>query len=102
MKKRSKFMVIAFAIVSVGLGTYVSFGFKAGKTLDVLLNEIESFARYELPEVVIECGSSEKKGRCWMQTGCEPAYTPFGFFRVTECDRFTGYQSDSCYEDLPC
>lgn len=102
MKKHRKLMVTVLVVASVGLGIYASSSLETNKILDVLLGELESLGRYELPEFVIECGSSEKKGACWTQSGCEPVYTPLGFFRVTECETFTGSMSDSCYEDLPC
>lgn len=100
-----KNMKIKMAIVAV-VAAVAGYGIYQNQIKEVLsdltLANVEALARYELPDVVIECGSYENKGRCWRQTGCEPVYTPFGFFRETSCDEATGNPSDVCYEGLPC
>lgn len=102
MKKHLWEIVCVVAVVAVAAyGVYVTQ--QKGMTLsDLTLADVEVLARYELPEVVIECDDGEPGGgQCW--TGdCEPVYTSFGFFKEWDCYDFTGYMSDYCVDKVPC
>lgn len=65
-----------------------------------LLN-IEALALIEeLPEVEIICGQEE--GKCWDGDCTGYSATPFGVYRSWDCHTFTGSQSDTCFNDMPC
>lgn len=88
-------------VIAVIMGTGVYFSQKPKTFIDFVLNEVEALARYELPEVVIECGSSDTEGKCW--TGdCVPIYTPFGMYKGWDCWEATGDPNDVCLDDVPC
>ncbi|MGP1536176.1 NVEALA domain-containing protein [Bacteroides heparinolyticus] len=61
MKKKT----FAILIVAVFLGYNVYQSQKGGMMSDLMLANVEALARYELPEVVVECDVSP--GRCWMK-----------------------------------
>lgn len=100
--KRTIKLVFAVAIIGIaGLGVYASVSFEGKKMLCCALDNLESIARGEIPEVEIVCGSSDHKGRCW-DGDCEPFYTPFGFAKAWDCYIATGNTNDVCAQDAPC
>lgn len=101
MKNKVKLTLIASTICIAISGICISSSIKGEKMLNLTLNNIESLARYELPEVEITCGSLESTGRCWAGD-CEPFYTPFGFAKAWDCYRATGNLNDVCVQDAPC
>ncbi|WP_276881399.1 NVEALA domain-containing protein [Bacteroides heparinolyticus] len=92
------FAILIVAVVAVVAGYNVYQSQKGEMMSDLMLANVEALARYELPEVVVECGSSE--GQCWADDGYEYEWTPFGGFRVTRC-KFVGYTWVSCIPGLP-
>jgi len=101
MKNVFKLLVVSVAVCIAALGFYISVNFEGKDWALCVLNDVESLARAELPEVVIECGKVESTGRCWKGT-CEPFYTPFGFAKAWECDEPTGNPNDVCVTGAPC
>lgn len=101
MRKIVRFFVLTTFAIATTLGIYASIIVSSAKNniFDVALNELESLADIELPEVVIECG--EVTGRCW-DGDCEPFYTPFGFNMAWDCYEFTGSPFDTCVDGAPC
>lgn len=92
--------MISLIIVLI-MGTGIYFSQKSETFFDLVLDNVEALARYELPEVEIDCGSDKHKGRCW-DGDCEPFYTPFGFARAWDCYQATGDPADVCVQDAPC
>lgn len=101
MGKHKKFFFAAAVIAAVGFSTYTALDLKCEVLFPLVLDNIESLARGELPEVEITCGNAENKGRCW-DGDCEPFYTPFGFAKAWDCYRATGNPNDVCVQDAPC
>lgn len=101
MKKCTKFIYAAIITGAVSFGVYTASDFKNEELLSLVLDNIESLARGELPEVEVTCGSPEHKGRCW-DGDCEPFYTPFGFAKAWDCYQATGDMNNVCVQDAPC
>lgn len=101
MRNKIKFILMAFAICTAAFGISKFSNTKAQEFVNLTLSDIESLARYELPDAEITCGSTESKGRCWKGT-CEPFYTPFGFAKAWDCDEATGNPNDVCVQGAPC
>lgn len=101
MKKYTKFIYATLVISVASLGVFTASNLKAEGLFSIVLENIESLARGEIPEVEITCGSSDHTGRCWAGD-CEPFYTPFGFAKAWDCFRATGNPDDVCVQDAPC
>ena len=103
MRRSVKFIVMVAIIGIACYGVCLSSSNDGQRAIRsaLFLDDIESLARGELPEVEIVCGSSENKGRCW-DGDCEPFYTPFGFAKAWDCYRATGNINDVCVQDAPC
>ena len=89
MKKRT--FKIAMAAVVAAVAGYVTYQNQTKEVMSELtLANVEALARYELPDVVVECG--QQGGPCWYSHG-ECYITPND--RIADC-AFCGYQSLSC------
>lgn len=76
-----------------------------GKQVGSILNlsDVEALASgEELPEVGIECGSPEKKGRCWDGDCDRTCWTALSFYKCYSCPTATGDPNTVCIEDIPC
>ena len=82
--------VIAFAAIAVVAG----WGYIQNKQnvvlSDLAMENVEALARYELPEVEINCGATS--GACWMRNG---GICFVGEYRYEKCS-FVGYTYVSC------
>lgn len=89
MKKQLLSIVCAVAVAAIaGYGVYTHK--KGAQVSNLTLANVEALARYELPEVTIECG--ERQGACWeIFSDC---YITLGM-RVPDC-LFNGYTYSSC------
>lgn len=101
MKKTFKLSLTATMIAVATLGVFNMVNLEKAQTIFLSLNNLESLARGELPEIEITCGSAESSGQCWSGF-CEPFYTPFGFAKAWVCDTPTGSPSDVCVDGAPC
>lgn len=101
MKNKKKFILIMLTVCVAAWGVDISYCDRGKEIINLTLSNIESLARYELPEVEITCGSLESTGRCWAGD-CEPFFTPFGMAKVWDCYQATGNPNDVCVQDAPC
>lgn len=103
MKKNLKVIAFVTFVAVVCISSYVSVTANLSKVsfMDIMLDKVEALADIALPEVVIECGSAEHKGKCW-EGDREPFYTPFGFGKTWDCYIFTGSMYTVCIQDAPC
>ncbi|ADV43351.1 NVEALA domain-containing protein [Bacteroides helcogenes] len=92
------FAALIVAVIATFAGYNIYQSQRMEPMSDLMLANVEALARYELPEVEVECGRSQ--GRCWGNDGYEYTWTPFGGFKVTRC-KFVGYTWVSCVPGLP-
>ena len=93
MKKLLSRIVCAVAVAAIAAyGVYTSQ--KETQVSNLTLANVEVLARYELPEVTIECG--ETQGACWEEFS--DCYITLGM-KVPDCI-FKGYTFVSC--TTPC
>lgn len=96
MKKHLLRVFCAVAVAAIaGYGVYTHP--KGTQVSNLTLANVEALARYELPEVTIECDSG-KSGKCFVRDHEEGLYGVCRFFCT-----YTGYTDDYCssiYVDL--
>lgn len=90
MKKHLWEIVCVVAVVAAAAYGVYATQQKGMSLSDLTLADVEVLARYELPEVVIECDSGES-GRCFEMGYEEGLYGVCRFFCY-----YTGYTGDYC------